>query len=64
MALCLYGCGLGEFEIHVSVRAIGGGAFNKCSLTGFIVCRDVCCFRFRAIDGLVLSGDCTSCFRS
>ena len=59
-ALCFYKCGLVEFEIPATVRAIGGGAFSECRLRGGIVCRDGCCFR--AIDGLVLSGDCTRCF--
>ena len=56
-ALCVCGCGLVEFEIPVSVRALG-----QCALTGGVVCLDGCCFR--VIDGLVLSGDCTSCLCS
>ena len=58
-ALCFSGCDLVGFEIPVSVRAIGGGAFGECALAGGIVFRDGCCFR--AIDGLVLSYDCTIC---
>ena len=46
----------------VSVRAIGGRALGECPLTGGIVCGAGCCFR--AIDGLVLSDDCTICFSS
>ena len=42
------------------MRAIGGGAFGECALTGGIVCHDRC--SFRAIDGLVLSDDSTKCF--
>ena len=61
-ALCFDGCSLVAFEIPASVRAIGGAAFGECQLTGGIVCRDGCCFR--AIDGLVLSDDCTICFSS
>ena len=61
-ALCFHGCGLVEFEIPSSVRAIGGGAFSECALTGGIVCRAGCCFR--AIDCLVLSDDSTKCFSS
>ena len=37
---CFYRCGLVEFEIPAPVRAIGGGAFGDCALTGGIVCRD------------------------
>ena len=59
-ALCFHGCALVEFEIPVSVQAIGGGAFGECALAGGIVCRDGCCFR--AIDSLVLSDDSTKCF--
>ena len=61
-SLCFCKCGLVKFEIPVSVRAIGGGAFSECALLGGIVCRDDC--RFRAIDGLLLSGDCSRCFCS
>ena len=61
-ALCFFRCALVEFEIHVPVREIGGGAFGECALPEGIVCRDGCCFR--AIDGLVLSDDCTRCFSS
>ena len=60
--LCFCGCSLVEFKMPASVRAIGGGAFSECASTGGIVCRDGCCFR--AIDGLVLSDDCTRCFCS
>ena len=59
-AMCFSGCGLIDFEIPVSVRAIGGGAFGECALEGGIVCRDGC--SFRAIDGLILSDDFTMCF--
>ena len=44
-ALCYYGCGLVEFKIPVSVRAIGRGAFGECELTRGIMCRNGCCFR-------------------
>ena len=61
-AHCFYGCGLVLFEIPASVRAIGGGAFGECALTGGIACRDGC--SFRAIEGLVLSDDFRICFSS
>ena len=61
-ARCFYGCALVECEIPASVRAIGGGAFGECALTGGIVCRDGC--SFRALDGLVLSDDLSICFSS
>ena len=59
---CFYRCGLVRFEIPASVRAIGGGAFGECALTGGIVCRDGC--SFRALEGLVLSDDLSICFSS
>ena len=61
-ALCFSRCGLVEFEIPAPVRAIGGGAFGECALTGGIVCRDGC--SFRTLDGLVLSDDLRICFSS
>ena len=60
--MCFCRCELVEFEIPVSVRGIGEGAFGECALPCGIVCRDGCCFR--AIDGLVLSDDCTRCLFS
>ena len=44
------------------MRAIGGGAFSECALTGGIVCGDGC--SFRALEGLVLSDDLRICFSS
>ena len=44
------------------MRAIGGGSFGECALTGGIVYCDGCCFR--AIDGLVVSDDLRICFSS
>ena len=61
-AHCFYRCGLVRFEIPAPVRAIGGGAFGECVLTGGIVCRDGC--SFRALEGLVLSDDFRICFSS
>ena len=57
--LCFSGSGLIGFGMPSTVRAIGGGAFSECSLSGGFIYRDGC--RFRALDGLVLSHDCELC---
>ena len=45
-ALCFYGCGLVDFEIPASVRAICVGLVGvvESTLTGGIMCGDGCCF--------------------
>ena len=45
-ALCFYGCRLDRFEISVSLRAIGEGAFGECALPRGMMCRDACDYRF------------------
>ena len=54
--LCFYGCGLVEFQIQLSLRAICGRASAEGVLTGGVICHDGCVFR--AFDGLVLSHNC------
>ena len=55
-------CGLAEFEMPMSVRSTGGGAFGECALACGIVCSDGC--RFLAFEGLITSDDCETCYCS
>ena len=60
--LCFCASGLEKFEMPVSVRKIGGGAFAECPLTEGVICREGC--GVRAFGGLVLSADCKRCYCS
>ena len=48
---CFYGCGLVRFEIPASVRAIGGGAFGECALTGIVCFHLVVCASASVVNG-------------